>query len=69
LKTALQLNLEGDIEEWNHFILSLKHSAIRIKDKEDEVIWARNKATGSYTVKLGYETRMEEEIEGENIRW
>jgi len=59
-------HLQGDIaEEWSQFTFSLKHSAIKPKDDEDKLIWAKNKASGKYTAKLGYESQIKEEV-GEN---
>jgi hypothetical protein len=49
-------------------MLSVKHSAIRIKDEEDELIWSKNNTSRNYIVKLGYDAMMEEEVEG-NKKW
>jgi hypothetical protein len=55
--------------EWHQFMLSVKHGAIRIKDKEDKLIWSKNNKSENYAAKLGYEARMEEEVEGNNKWW
>jgi hypothetical protein len=40
---------------------SLKHCAIRPKDDKNVIILSENKAKGMYTVKLGYEQRVQRE--------
>lgn len=56
-------------KEWNQYILDLKHSALKFNHQEDELKWSENTSVGVYTTKLGYETRMEEEKEGEKKHW
>ena len=55
----------------NQLISSLKLGAIRLSEKEDEIIWSKNKATKNYIAKLGYDVKNreneEEERDGGNI--
>ena len=46
-------------------IYSLKHSGIKVKDLNDEIIWSRNKASKNFTTEMGYEVRIKEEFERE----
>lgn len=39
--------------EWQQFVDNLKHSGIFLSDQEEELKWAKNKATGNFTTKLG----------------
>jgi hypothetical protein len=47
--------LEALVEEWNHYIHLLSHSSIQISEREDEILWSRNQATGQLIAKHGYE--------------
>ena len=43
----------GPSNEWEQWTYNLKHSAIRLKDVEDEITWSKNKVWGRYTTKMG----------------
>jgi hypothetical protein len=68
-KSAEDLQLRDElVVEWPHYTNLLKHSAICIKDQEDELSWSRNTATGMLTAKLGYATVITED-RGEERKW
>jgi hypothetical protein len=53
-KSAEELHLHSEMAvEWQQFVDNLKHSGIFLSDQEEELKWAKNKATGNFTTKLG----------------
>jgi hypothetical protein len=57
------------VEEWTHYIDSLKHSAICLSDRDDELCWSKNVATRTLTVKLGYIAKIGENVGVERWWW
>jgi hypothetical protein len=51
------------------YTASLRHSAIKLKDEEEKIIWSKKKASGMYTATLGYEAKAVESEEGERKWW
>jgi len=47
--------------KWPHYVSLLKHSAVFIKETDDELKWSWNKANGVLTAKLGYEAKCSKE--------
>lgn len=64
------LNFKGDIAvEWSEFASSLKQCFILLVENEpDTICWAKNKKSGCYSIKLGYQALAEESSE-EAIKW
>jgi hypothetical protein len=57
--TIEALKLQGNlVEEWNHYVNLLNHSAIKLTTEEDQLKWSKICGSGYYTVKLGYATRI-----------
>jgi hypothetical protein len=48
--------------------ISLKHSAIVLKDQDDELKWSLNKSLGVLTTKLGYKSKINEGL-GDVSQW
>ena len=66
--SAETLNLQGNLaEEWTSFVNILNHSAITLSEDEDQLRWTKNSGPGDYTVKLGYATKLEEDMVEERV--
>ena len=52
--------LEADLLVWNNFIQQLHRSRVRLVNREDKFIWARNSNGGKYTPCIGYQVIREE---------
>lgn len=58
-KSAQSLDLEVDQEDrWKLFISELREGHIRVKEEADSLTWARDKASGTYTAKVGYKVML-----------
>ena len=45
----------------------LNHSAITLSKDEDQIKWTKNNGIGDYTIKLGYASRIEEDLVEERV--
>jgi hypothetical protein len=69
-KTAKDLELQDDqAAQWTQYTNLLKHNAICLKEKDDELKWTRNKATGVLTAKLSHKAKIGEDLIKERLWW
>jgi hypothetical protein len=69
-KSTEDLGLQGDLaEEWRLYVNLLNHNAICLKDSNDELSWSINKSLWVLTTKLGYETKINKDLEVERLWW
>jgi hypothetical protein len=66
---ANQLGLSGDLAtEWNNFLLILKSSGITLNNTNDKIVWSWNKAMGTITANLAYQS-ISNNYHKERTRW
>jgi hypothetical protein len=64
------LKLSGDLAlEWDNFILALRTNGISLNESCDKLVWSWNRALGTVTVKLAYQSILFSNLKGEKRWW
>jgi hypothetical protein len=68
--TLITLKLSGELAlEWDSFILALRTNGISLNDSSDKLVWSWNRALGTVSVKLAYQSILFTNLKGENRWW